>query len=264
MILADDNQTLLIDTKFGPASRAVKRWIGSNAIRPVTDVVNTHHHYDHTWGNVLYPDANIHAFPQVVGFMKTTDPEFWSENNKALPTELFDGDEATLCIGNQKLTFHLCAPAHTHADTWVHFVRNGTEYLFANDLLFNGVFPFFDDDHSAGANLPGIILAIRRLAERYPEAVVISGHGPTGTAEDLQRYSNFLENLQTEIEAAIEAHCTEDETVSRVDLRSSGFENIPSRHHTLFPVWSNAKSCVRMAFRVIFDTRAQNAGNRSE
>ena len=62
VILRDADQTLLIDPKFPPGSRWLRRWMVGHG-GPPTVIVDTHYHYDHTQGNPEHGHARIVAVP---------------------------------------------------------------------------------------------------------------------------------------------------------------------------------------------------------
>jgi glyoxylase-like metal-dependent hydrolase (beta-lactamase superfamily II) len=67
---------MLLDTKFPPGSDWLQKRISKEIGAPVTIVVNTHYHYDHTQGNTNYPTAKIYAYKSVPELMRTYDGEW--------------------------------------------------------------------------------------------------------------------------------------------------------------------------------------------
>ncbi|MGD0420657.1 MAG: MBL fold metallo-hydrolase [Xanthobacteraceae bacterium] len=63
LVIKDAKDVLVVDTKFPPAARALRRWLIKNSMFPVTKTVNTHYHFDHSYGNVHYPDAERSRTP---------------------------------------------------------------------------------------------------------------------------------------------------------------------------------------------------------
>jgi glyoxylase-like metal-dependent hydrolase (beta-lactamase superfamily II) len=63
-------EVLLVDPKFSPASKRLRAWISRSIGAEVKMVVNTHYHYDHTQGNVLYPGARIIAHETCDAFVR--------------------------------------------------------------------------------------------------------------------------------------------------------------------------------------------------
>ena len=85
-------------------------------------IVNTHYHYDHTEGNVLYPEAQIFAHEDVPHLLLTRDNEFnstrwWEKNRRGVPTERLDGGEHHITVGDQEVVLVIRA-GRTPAATW--------------------------------------------------------------------------------------------------------------------------------------------------
>src|SRR6185436_13719213 len=102
-------------------------------------------------------------------------------------------------------------PAHTRADLVVYLP--GEDILATGDLFFHTYYPFFDLSR-AGVALPGIIDAIRRLADMFPSAQIVPGHGPLATTDELLDYASYLEDLTRAVQQAIDAGQTEQEAAS--------------------------------------------------
>ena len=56
-------KAIVVDPKFPPFSSWLHGWIREHVRSPVTRVVNTHYHFDHTQGNILFKGARISAHP---------------------------------------------------------------------------------------------------------------------------------------------------------------------------------------------------------
>ena len=54
-----EDGVLIVDDQFAPLSQKIMDAIAALSDHPVTFVINTHHHVDHTMGNALFPEANV-------------------------------------------------------------------------------------------------------------------------------------------------------------------------------------------------------------
>lgn len=220
VVVRADEEVLLVDTKFPPASRWLRSWISQNIGLPVKRVVNTHYHYDHTVGNVLYPEAAIFAHKNVPDLMLSQSNEFnsskWWENNRGgLPTERLDGRHHCMMVGDQEVILTHPGRAHTSGDLVLFLPEHNT--IITGDLVFNGHYPFMDTGEG-GVSILRQIEAIRRLADSYSEAILVPGHGPLARAEDLRRHADFLEFLQVSVEQALNDGLSEDQAAEKIDL----------------------------------------------
>jgi glyoxylase-like metal-dependent hydrolase (beta-lactamase superfamily II) len=249
LIVKDGNDVLVVDTKFPPASDWLKKWLAKNVDKPVTMVVDTHYHYDHTQGNTNYPDAKIYAYKTVPDLMRTNDATWWNEHPGGVPkTENLVDGTATLKVGAQDVVLTFPGNAHTHGDLWVYLRRGDKEIVATGDLVFNTYYPFMDLKQG-GMDIPGLINAIRTIAGKYPNAVFLPGHGPVASAADLNRYADYLQALSDSVAQARGAGLTEDQAVSTIDLRKWGLSKLPSSHEGKL-CWATAEMNIRWVYQI--------------
>lgn len=175
--------------------------------QPVTTLVNTHHHGDHTFGNCLFPGATIVAHekarqamrdwgrPRSAPFWSDVD---WGELDLALPFLTYQ-DGVTLWVDDTEVQVrHVGTAAHTTNDSvvWVPEHR----LLYSGDLLFNGGTPFLVQGSIAGA-VQVLETVIRPLGAR----TIVPGHGAVTGPElidDVLRYLRFVQDLARQGKAA--------------------------------------------------------------
>src|SRR5947209_16696955 len=186
LIVKDGKDVLLVDTKFPPASGWLRNWISRNIGSPVTKIVNTHYHYDHTQGNILYPDAQIIAHKNVPTFMMDQEGDWWNSRRSGIPAVLLDDGSHRLSVGKQKAVLTHPNIAHTHGDLWVHLPKQNI--IATGDLLFHTYYRFFDQSEG-GTVIPRLIKEVRNLADTHPTALFMPGHGPLADARALHRYA---------------------------------------------------------------------------
>src|SRR2546427_672922 len=85
-----------------------------------------------------------------------------------------------LQIGGTEVLLFYPGVAHTHGDLCVFVPKHNV--LLTGDLVFLGYYPFIDTS-PAGASLPGMATALRKLAQDFPGATFIPGHGPLARAQ---------------------------------------------------------------------------------
>jgi glyoxylase-like metal-dependent hydrolase (beta-lactamase superfamily II) len=251
LVLQGGEEVLLVDPKFSQASRRLRGWISRSLHAPVRKVVNTHYHYDHTQGNVLYPGARIIAHENVPVLMLSCDNDFnssayWRCNRRSLPDETLDGGERTVTVGGREVMLSHPGRAHTSGDLVIYLPEH--RIVATGDLFFNGHYPFLDRDEG-GASILGLIRALRDLAGTYPEAAFLPGHGPLARAGDLRRHADYLEFLQESVEQALRDGLSEDEAVERIDLSAWDLSILPSFHGGKL-TWATAKNNVRWVYQM--------------
>jgi len=246
LVVEDGNDVLLVDTKFPPASHALMRWLRKNTLLPVTKVVNTHYHYDHSHGNVMFPAAKRFAFEQVPTFMKARDGNWWGRHAAGLPDHLVPAAGVTVAVGGQHIELIHLGPGHTHGDLVVRVPKSNV--IATGDLIFNGYYMFFDEG-SEGVDLAGNILKLRWLAKNWPDAIFIPGHGLVARAGDLLRAADYIEDLLTQARAVRASGGTERDAAHRIDLRRWDLMIIPSFHDGRL-AWATAAGNAKAAWRL--------------
>ena len=257
LVVHDAGEAVLVDTKFEPGARTLRRWIDRDLRLHVTTVVNTHHHYDHTRGNPLYPGARFISHQNAPGYMcqRPRDAHWCAQHPSAIPTEFVQAgnrDSASakrLFIGETELRLFHPGTAHTHDDVCVFLPKYNI--VMTGDLVFFGYYPFIDTTAASGASLPGTIAALRKLAADFPDATFVPGHGPLAKAADLRSYADYLEDLDTQVRRAVREGKSEDEAARSVDLRRWDRKILPSfPDDRLIPEWATADSNIRSAYQL--------------
>src|SRR5439155_5003480 len=125
--IVDNGSTLLIDSGMDTRVTELSDAIFKAAMRPVTRLVNTHWHFDHTSGNVFFGSAGVTIIAQEnvkkrlssvqsVPFVGLRDGHYPPE---ALPTIIYSSI-MTLHQGPQQLLLVNYGSAHTDGDTVVY------------------------------------------------------------------------------------------------------------------------------------------------
>jgi glyoxylase-like metal-dependent hydrolase (beta-lactamase superfamily II) len=171
--------------------------------KPIAQLINTHHHLDHTGGNRFFRGATIVAtekcrealvpgfppLPLLQRFMPRFAREF-SLLRVELPTVTFQ-DRLVLHDGDREI--HLWHPgmtAHTVGDATVFLPKE--RVLFTGDIAFHYVTPLAFQGHVGN----WIKAADRLLA--YEADVLVPGHGPIGTKKDLENMRDYLALVRRE------------------------------------------------------------------
>ena len=191
--------------------------------KPIAQLINTHHHVDHTGGNRLFRGATIVAtekcreemrpgfppLPLLQRFMPRFAKEF-SLLRMALPALTF-GERMVLRDGDREIQlWHPGVSAHTSGDAAVFLPRE--RVLFAGDLAFHHVTPLAFQGHVGN----WIKTADRLLA--YEADVIVPGHGPIGTRADLRHMRNYLALVRREAKKRFESGMPEEAAARDIKL----------------------------------------------
>jgi len=245
LVVQGDNGIVLVDTKFSPGAEGLHDWIAQNRDNSVSTIINTHYHYDHTFGNILYPKADIFAHTKVPELMTLVDNLWWNQYPDSVPDRLVHQTE-TLKQGKHEIALVHSGIGHTHGDLWGYLPKQNL--VFTGDLLFHTYYPFFDLSEG-GVSIPEMIQIIRHIANEYPTARFLPGHGPMAKASDLLVYADYLEFLYESVENAYKKGLSEDEAVDKIDLSKWNLEILPS-FHNLKLTWATATNNIRWVYQI--------------
>jgi glyoxylase-like metal-dependent hydrolase (beta-lactamase superfamily II) len=214
----DDGSILLIDSGLASRVTELSDAISKTAMRPVTRLVNTHWHFDHTGGNTYFGSSGVTIIAQKnvkqrlssvqdVSFIGLRDGHYPSE---ALPGVTYSSS-MTLQQGSQQLTLENYGSAHTDGDTVIYIVP--ATVAVVGDIFSNHFYPIID--LVSGGSIDGMIHSLDRiLAQTDERTKIVPGHGPVATRADLQDYRDMLVQVRQRIQDLIAAGKTMDEAVA--------------------------------------------------
>ena len=213
--IVDDGSTLLIDSGIDSRVTELSDAIFKATGRPITRLVNTHWHFDHTGGNVYFGSAGVSIIAQEnvkkrlmsvqdVPFVGLRDGHYPSQ---ALPNVSYSSS-MTLQQGSQQLTLVNYGSAHTDGDSVIYI--SPANVAVVGDIFSNHVYPIID--LASGGSIDGIIRALDQvLAQIDDQTKIVPGHGPVATRADLQNYRDMLVQVRQRMQVLIAAGKTMDE-----------------------------------------------------
>ncbi|HET7305047.1 MAG TPA: MBL fold metallo-hydrolase [Segeticoccus sp.] len=192
-VVAGDEGVLVLDTRASlRQGRELARHVRALTPLPVLAVLNSHEHFDHTWGNGAFPGPPVVAHESVPAAMRAsrtrverlyaedpTDP-FGPEvvaSPLVVPTQTFTRSWS-LDLGGREVTASFPGRGHTSGDVVLHVPA--ADVLYAGDLVEESAPPAFGADSFPMEWAP----TLERVEPLLGEATtVVPGHGaPVGTA----------------------------------------------------------------------------------
>lgn len=234
--IVGDDCTAVIDTGGSvKTARALLQVIRAKTGRPICYVINTHIHFDHLLGNIVFRNGSVkfvghQALADEVAANRTffTDEfgeelgEYASEDAIVAP-DLLVTDEMTIDLGNRILKLTAYGPAHSHTDLSVYDEQSST--LWLSDLLFVERIPALD------GSLRGWLKTMDVL-EKIPAQHIVPGHGPvTVGRESLAAQRHYLQILLDETRAKIKAGMFMEEIVESVGSEEKLAWLLYEQHH---------------------------------
>lgn len=213
------DRAFLIDDQYAPMVPKIRAAVAAITDKPVSFVLNTHWHGDHTGGNEAFAEAgtlvvahdNVRTRLSSDQVMAAFDRTVPAAPKGALPVITFN-DQVTFHVGGHTVrTIHIPS-AHTDGDAIVHLPE--TNVIHTGDLVFYGLYPVVD--YSNGGSLKGMADATAKLMEMSNEGTrFIPGHGPAViTRRQLAEYLQMLRVVHARLETLIGEGKTLEEVIA--------------------------------------------------
>jgi glyoxylase-like metal-dependent hydrolase (beta-lactamase superfamily II) len=224
--LVNPGGVVVVDSQFPAEGKACLDGLNTRSgNRPVDFLINTHHHGDHSGGNISFRGAarKVVAHEKAAAHMRqppggqppadqlypdTTFPEAWSAD-----------------VGDERVSARYYGRAHTSGDAAITFERANVVHM--GDLMFNQRHPVVD--RAAGATIRNWMTVLERtVSDHAADTIYIFGHANTnlpvtGDSSELTRFREYLGALLAFVESQLRAGRSREEILAMRDpLR--GFE----------------------------------------
>src|SRR5262249_39664464 len=119
-VFITDTGVVIVDTKLRGWGQVILDKIKTVTPKPVTMIINTHTHGDHTGSNEAFgATVDIVAHENTKANMEKMDA-FKGDNAKFLPKRTYK-DRMTIGSGRNQIDLYYFGRGHTNGDTWVVF-----------------------------------------------------------------------------------------------------------------------------------------------
>ena len=240
------NGVTLVDTKIFGYGQDILTHVREITDKPVTRIINTHTHYDHSGGNVEFADTvdfvvheNTLAQMSRAGCESVTNCDaFKGENAKYLPKTTY-ADRLTLGSGRDQIDLYYLGRGHTDGDTFVVF-RNART-VHAGDMFARKGLPFLDVVNGNGSAIE-FGQTLRRAVATIPDVdTVIPGHNDEPLVwTDLVHYSGFYNDIVSRAQEGQTSGQSVGDVVSAYQL--------PSRYSDFVAEEGRLRSMVQYVF----------------
>lgn len=213
-VFVTDTGVVVVDTKLAGYGPDLLTKIKKITDKPVTTIINTHTHGDHTGSNEGFPaSVEIVAHENTKANMAKMDA-FKGEKAQFLPKKTY-ADKLTLGSGKNRVDLYYFGAGHTNGDTFV--VYPALRVLQTGDMFAWKDAPLYDRNNGgSGVEHPKTMAKL--LAAVKEVDTVIPGHSPVTTLKDVQEYQRYTSELLAQTEAAKKAGKTADEAAAAIDL----------------------------------------------
>ena len=205
-VLTGPDGKVLVDAGIGVSRPQLIKALAELGPEPVTTLINTHWHFDHTDGNTwlnsvgakIIAQDNTRKYLGEVQRVEDWDYNFLPPAPGGMPTVTF-ADALDLKLNGASLELRRYAPAHTDSDISVNFAE--ANIVHVGDTFWNGVYPFID--YSTGGSIDGAIAACDvNLAKATRDTIIIAGHGqPVSNKSELKEWRDMLVGVRENVAA---------------------------------------------------------------
>jgi cyclase len=223
-VFITDNGVVVVDTKLAGWGQVLLDRIKTVTNKPVTTIINTHTHGDHTGSNEFFGTIVETIVQENTKANMERMDAFKGDKARFLPKRTYK-DKMSIGAGKNQIDLYYFGPGHTNGDTFVVFTALRT--MHAGDMFPWKDAPFIDRTNGgSGVEWP------RTLAKAIGGVknvdTVIGGHQPVATWKDLQTYRQYTDDLLAASRDAMKAGQSVDDataSINRLTTRYPGFES---------------------------------------
>lgn len=207
LLVAPDG-VVVVDTQFPDTATIALGNLRQWSSRKIDLVINTHHHGDHTAGNVVFqPEAGrLVAHRNVPTLQKAQAAAAKTASPQAYADTTYDTTWSAK-VGGETILLKYYGPGHTSGDSVVRFQTANIVHM--GDLMFHLRNPRVD--RAAGASIKNWMVTLESVAKENPaDTIYIAGHAKTNVPVTVSRaellkfrdyFSGLLEYVQKGVAA---------------------------------------------------------------
>ncbi len=204
----------VVDAEFPEQSKHLIDALQKDPGKPFEILINTHHHGDHTSGNISFKGIVNHVAAHSNSLLN--QQRVAREQNKEalqLYPDITYGENWEYKKLKENIRTYYYGPAHTNGDSIVFFPHANIAHV--GDLVFNRRWAFID--RSAGASVKNWILVLENIQKEFDnDTLFVFGHAfdpekVTGNKADIKAMQNYLTSLLAFVNSQIKAGKTKEE-----------------------------------------------------
>lgn len=205
---------VVVDAEFPEQAGHLIGELKKQSDKPFELLINTHHHSDHTSGNIAFKSLvkQVAAHTNSLANQQRVAIAQKAEDKQLYPDTTY-GDTWEYKIGNEFIKTAYFGPAHTNGDSIIHFEHANIAHM--GDLVFNRRYAFVD--RSAGASVSNWIVVLDSALKKYDnDTLFIFGHAfdpdkVTGNKDDLRAMKDYLSKLLDFVNGWVKAGRSKDD-----------------------------------------------------
>jgi glyoxylase-like metal-dependent hydrolase (beta-lactamase superfamily II) len=201
MFVVTDDGIVVTDPINADAVNWLKAELADRFEQPVTHMVLSHYHADHSSGGEAWGDIEVIAHENAKAHIEA------GEVQTAMPTETF-ADQHTFSLGGKD--FELRYLGEGHSDDLIATVVRPEKLAFGVDVVSRKSVPWRDFPHT---DINGMIEQIKTV-EALDFEIMAPGHSVIGTKQDATDVRVYIEEMRDAVKAALAEGQSEAEIIA--------------------------------------------------
>lgn len=225
--LMNADAVVVVDSQFPDQAETLIAGLNRRSGRRDVDLlVNTHHHGDHTAGNIAFRGIAKSVVAQAQAAEHMRNPPGGQPPADQLYPDVTFAESWSADAGDERVSARHYGRAHTSGDIVVTFEEANVAHM--GDLMFHRRHPVVD--RAAGATLRNWMTVLdRTVADHGKDTIYIFGHAAaglpvTGTFTDLVRFHDYLDAVLAWVGTQIRAGRSRDDILAMREPLA-GFED---------------------------------------
>ena len=211
----------VVDSQFPEQSKHLIDALQKDPGKPFEILINTHHHGDHTSGNISFKGIVPHVAAHANSLLnqQRVAIEQKKESDQLYP-DITYGDTWEYRKMKENIKSYYFGPAHTNGDSIIFFPHANIAHV--GDLVFNRRWAFID--RSAGASVKNWIVVLDKIQQQFDnDTLFVFGHAfdpekVTGNKADIKAMQDYLSRLLEYVTSQIKAGKTKDEILKATSI----------------------------------------------
>jgi glyoxylase-like metal-dependent hydrolase (beta-lactamase superfamily II) len=213
-VFITNSGVVVVDTKLTGWGQVLLDRIKTVTDKPVTTIINTHTHGDHTGSNTMFPaTVEIVAHENTKANMEKMDA-FKGDGAKGLPKKTYK-DKMTLGSGKDRVDLYYFGRGHTNGDTWI--IYPSLRVMQTGDMFAWKDAPLLDKSNG-GTGVEYAATVRKAVAAATNVDTLIVGHSPLRTVPELKEYAQFMDDLVAAVKEAKAAGKSATDAAASIDL----------------------------------------------
>lgn len=219
--LLSKKDIIVVDAQFPDTATHLIDELKKKSDKPFSLLINTHHHGDHTAGNISFKGIAKHvlAHENSKKNQETVAIAQKTEDKQLYPDQTYTN---TWCqkFGKEKICLYYYGAGHTNGDSLIHFEKANIVHM--GDLMFNRRHPFVD--RGAGANMKNWMEVLNKTTNKFDSKTkyifghAAEGYDVTGSAEDLKKFGDYLGRVLEFADKEIKSGKSKEEILKNTGL----------------------------------------------